>query len=385
MRKFLSLLLAVLFSASNAVAQITMGGRLAPTTINGFSACRPYIANHGKLPNTLPIPEPYTNFPGLFNSTIDPGLQSDMRTVANGGLVTSDFAYDVLIFPDKLGGAGGGKIAHEIDYYNSVTGELIIHFKTAALSVAADYPVYVCFGKSSIVTSQQDITNVWDPQYKAVWHFGIGPNVSVDSTVYHNDLVTGSAISAPGGQLGYALAPGAGEYRQVNNVAGTSELGDTTITLEAWFYLTSSAGGLLYTKMNAEDGGHTFSISPTLGVCAYLTVTGWGSALACEGVPPRAGDKKYAAFLFNPYTHQLELYVNGELAKAYDSYYGGFNTDRFVKSRIGQSFPGWIDEMRVSNPFGQPAYSPPRSRDWIKASYLQQLNAGIIWATGPRL
>lgn len=387
MRKILSLLLAILFSASSAAAQLTIGGRLAPATINGFSFCRPYRADHLKVSNTAIPATSYVGFPALFASSVLPELQADLRTVANGGLVTSDFAFDVVIYPDALGGAGGAKLAHEIDYYNPVTGLLFINF-LQELSVTTPTLVYVCGGKASITTSQEDITGTWNSNYKARWGFGDGTTLSLlDSTSNNVDATNVNAATAVLGQVG-----GAVHFTKASNQRlslGTPfALGSTGLpnsrTLELWYKIDSVPIGSdvfsLYSR-TGEDGGMQLHLTPTGLVFIIHGGAAAGSATVVQNVAPKVGDKKHVAITYDRTLHTIWMYVDGALVATYDFYPGSFNNDQTAliggTGSAGSAFDGWVDEDRFSN--------VARPYDWTRTSFLQQLNPAIIWSSGPRL
>ena len=60
-------------------------------------------------------------------------------------------------------------LSHEIERYGSATGALVAWVKVPSLPSATDTVLFMYYSNGS-ATSQQDATNVWDSNYKAVWH-----------------------------------------------------------------------------------------------------------------------------------------------------------------------------------------------------------------------
>jgi MSHA biogenesis protein MshQ len=106
---------------------------------------------------------PHADFPFLFNST-DAGL----RTVANGGHVTSDHGYDIIFRATSdttCGGAGTAPftLSHEIEKYDGATGQLISWVNLPSITNGTVFFIY--YGNSDIVTSLEDPAGVQQPVF----------------------------------------------------------------------------------------------------------------------------------------------------------------------------------------------------------------------------
>jgi hypothetical protein len=109
-----------------------------------------------------------TNFPVLISRTTDTDLQSKAQADGDDILFTS--------------ADGTTKLSHEIEKYVSGTGELVAWVKVPSVSASADTVLYMYYGNDG-ATSQQDATNVWDSNFKGVWHLKEGTGVpNADST-----------------------------------------------------------------------------------------------------------------------------------------------------------------------------------------------------------
>ncbi len=97
----------------------------------------------------------HTDFPVLVSIT-DSELLDNTQSSGNDILFTS--------------ADGVTQLSHEIESYNSSTGELVAWVTIPFLSTATDTIFYMYYGNSA-AADQQDVVNTCDSNYKAVWHF----------------------------------------------------------------------------------------------------------------------------------------------------------------------------------------------------------------------
>ncbi|HEY47536.1 MAG TPA: DUF2341 domain-containing protein, partial [Anaerolineae bacterium] len=138
----------------------------------------------------------FTAFPVLVGMT-DADLIGN--TQGDGG--------DILFTTDD----GTTKLDHEIESFNSGTGELVAWVEVTNLSGSSDTDIYMYYGNSG-AADQWNISGTWDSDYIAVWHLdenGDGTlNEFNDSTANDNHGTGGKGYSdyAPTqgtGQIGY--------------------------------------------------------------------------------------------------------------------------------------------------------------------------------------
>src|ERR1700726_4919653 len=150
-----------------------------------------------------------TSFPVLISRT-----DTDLKVAGSGGLVQNSSGFDI-IFTDSTEAT---KLDHEIEKYVSTTGEIEMWVRAPTLSASVDTVIYMYFDNSSISTSQENKTGVWDTNYKAVWHLkeATGTNVS-DST---SNALTATQNNSPtqgAGQIDGSLAfNGSTQYLSVS-------------------------------------------------------------------------------------------------------------------------------------------------------------------------
>jgi Concanavalin A-like lectin/glucanases superfamily/Divergent InlB B-repeat domain/Domain of unknown function (DUF2341) len=211
---------------------------------------RSITIDHTKVPNT-----DQANFPFLFSGT-DPMLKSP----ANGGHVNSTSGFDIIFASDA---AGTQKLDHEIESYNYSTGQFIAWVRIPALSHAANTVIYVLYGNSSINSSQENRTGVWDSNFKGVWHFSEDPNGAApqfkDSTSNGKAMTT---AQSGGGVLTSSMSTVAGKINNAFYVNNYSEYhgyyaastlpsgkGTSGATIEGWVSFPS----LFATDINGEN------------------------------------------------------------------------------------------------------------------------------------
>ncbi|MDD2666872.1 MAG: DUF2341 domain-containing protein [Methanocellales archaeon] len=114
--------------------------------------------DHTKVDNVAAPSTTYANFPVLINISSDSGLASKAQSDGDDILFTSS--------------DGTTKLNHEIELYNSSTGELVAWVNvtlTKDSSDATNDTLYMYYGNSG-ASSQQNAAAVWNPNYKGVWH-----------------------------------------------------------------------------------------------------------------------------------------------------------------------------------------------------------------------
>ncbi len=227
---------------------------------------------------------------------------------------------------------------------SAVTAEFWVKVPTVA--TASDTDIYIYWGKSD-ATDGQDATNVWDSNFKGVYHLITdGTNLSVqDSTSNNNDLTNSSATTTSGKMDGAA------------NFAGSQYMTTPTFTslntISGWarFSSTSSTQKIF---RGAEGHG-----------CLGIYNGSWENC----GLPGTAvsADTWYYVSI----REAVGVYVDGNLVIGATS--GAISNEAL---NIGgppysEWYYGKLDEVRLS--------STSRSVDWIKFEYCNMMET----ATSP--
>jgi YD repeat-containing protein len=367
---------------------------------SGYSYQRTVVIDHTKVPNT-----DQADFPFLFNTT-DPSL----ATVANGGQVTSSSGYDIIFSTDPN---GLSKLDHELEEYNPVTGQVVAWVRIPTLSHTTDTVLYVFYGNSSIVASQQNPTGVWENNYQAVYHLAnVGAGAVSDSTALANNGTPVSVSQSSGVIDGAASLNGASSFMQipesdfpnfptgVYNDQGLPITTDTTsfsASVGVWFK-TASAGGILGQSPD-PDCSWFFVCSPNYspqpgdydppGWSAMLYVDDNGSLRGGGVVSTAAYNDNNWHFAVVTYAANGDdlLYVDGQnVGSAQQQIPVGYapNYVYFLGTAytfLGPEgnwnwlyFNGSIDEVTISN--------SPRSGDWVQTEYNNQGSPSTFYTFG---
>ncbi len=319
------------------------------------------------------------NFPVLVSVT-DANLQASAQ--ANGG--------DIL-FTDS---SGTTKLAHEIEQYDSTTGQLIAWVNVPNLSASADTVIYMYYGNAS-ASAQARPALVWDANYRGVWHLKEpGSNASggyKDSTSLGNNATGGAGNSAyvptqVAGKMGYGQQFSGGQLiygttSSMPNVNGDQtmsfwyEVASNTTARSNFFVLRTAGGG------SANQGVFVGGIQGgncTAGFAYPLGLTQWGGTCTIDTNAPAAGAWHYFVFTHSGSTNTF--YIDGaqvatNTAVLQTGAIGEFLWGSYAATP-SEPLTGLMDETRVSN--------VARSAAWIQTEYNNQNSPGSFLSVGPQ-
>ena len=117
------------------------------------------------IAHALVTGESLSDYPFLFSATND-----DFRVIAEGGDVGQSDGGDMLFTL----GDGTTKLSHELDHYDSTSGQVVAWVKIPVLSNSEDTKLYIYYGNVA-ASDQQDANNVWDEDYRMVQHLEESP------------------------------------------------------------------------------------------------------------------------------------------------------------------------------------------------------------------
>ncbi len=318
-----------------------------------------------------------SSFPMVFNSTI-----ATLKTVGNGGEVFNSNGYDIIFSSTEGDFLGLNKLDHEIETYTSTTGAIVFWVRIPTLSHTVDTKIYLYWGNPLISTSQENITGVWDTNYKAVWHMN---NIPTSGSATIVDSTSNANIGTPGGtwssgqqipgQIGGSLNfDGTTDYVKASVASGGSLDLAAPVTMEAWFY--ASGTGTQMTIFNeGVSGSKGYRITANSGH-ANVGLMGGGNFSAT------------ASYSANTWQHVVgiengassKIYINGALDNSGTLTINAptiFPTQYVIGSETSLStslFSGQLDEIRVSN--------VARSADWILSSYNNQNSPSTFYSFG---
>lgn len=321
-----------------------------------------------------------SSFPVMFSNT-----DVDFKTVANGGKVNNTVSQtggasitipaDLIFTSDATGTT---KIPWEYKFYSATTGQLVVFFQVGTLpsTAGADLVVYCFFGDAAVNTQQNtgsfSPSNVWDTNYKGVYHLGDGSSLNTqDSTSGGLGNGTNIAASATSGKN-----DGAGSFSAGSKGIGLANptVHYSSITLEAWFQsttLTPPDGNSFIVGKGFELGTSSIEYELSCGrTSGKMTFSCYNGSF--HGVNPSS-----ASFTTNTWTHVVgtfdgtnwKLYVNGSIDTTVSdathptnsvNYSIGFDDFSGNNERLS----GKIEEVRISN--------IARTADYVTANYNNQ-------------
>jgi len=285
-----------------------------------------------------------TNFPVLVATALD-----SAKAQADG---------DDILFTSS---DGTTKLDHEIESYDSGTGELVAWVRVLSVLSATDTMIYVYYGNSS-VGSQENPTDVWDSDYAMVQHLEEASGNVLDSTANGNN-------GTPQGGVTYdsdGKIDGAIQFDGADDTIPTVYPSDSDKTLEVWikwdkFPVTSDE------TTGCHDGAnHRFYVGYKEANWFYGMGSIFGTTDGLFGV----GENEWVYLTVTGDGSNARFYVNGELKNVTSYVWGGTSTHAFhIGSRTFGTGPsnfidGIIDEVKISNAV--------RSADWIKTTYNNQ-------------
>ncbi len=318
-------------------------------------------SNAALLPSTL------TNFPVPFFIS-----HASMKTVGNGGHIqntTTQATGPAVTMPADFVIAtnivGTSKIAWEIESYDATNG--IVWGYLLCATCAAGTVFYAVYGDSAVTTAQNTGSlvpaNVWDSNFKRVYHLGDGTTLfTTDSTA---NAANGTAVNTPTAAVGQV--DGGGAFASASSQRIT--FADTSLpvlatnrTQECWVNMASSptANPIVLTYGTASAGLMSALVLTGTSPNAHLRYATFGTTIT-GAINLAISTWYHTAIIYNG-TNAI-LYVNGvqDVSTAIGPS-TALSTGR-IASRNDDTlhFDGKVDECRIS--------SSVRAPDWITATY----------------
>lgn len=276
-----------------------------------------------------------TDFPMLVN------LPTDADLAANA----QDDGDDILFIDEN-----GDKLSHEIESFDSATGELVAWVKTD-LSSSSDTIIYIYYGNGS-ADNQQNITDVW-VGYSGVWH--LNESNFLDSTANNNDSsYHGTVTVTDSGKIGPAADFDAQSTSHIR--FDDDPTLDATDKLTFSFWINTDAAGTydgFMTKAVDNVCGNGFSYGIWKGnYTTRIRYTTTGTALNPLVEPYVHTDSVWLYYVANFDNATKKFYINDEIKGSWDT--GTNLVPGSGKLALGMIYPcadrinGQMDEVRLS-------------------------------------
>jgi hypothetical protein len=309
------------------------------------------------------------NFPVLFNNT------------------SSNFSDHAQIDGDDfvfINIDGTLQFNHEIEYYNSSTGELIAWVNVTSISSTEDTSLYIYYGNPSC-SNQENIAETWNSNFVGVWHCNneVDNNEGCikDSTKYNNNGTTQNMEEGDllDGRISKALNfDGVNEKVLVyNSETGSLDL-TGNMTLECWWKASdlSDAYNALMGKRHSTSG---YQYEYRLRDGFFLKNR--YSLLTTEGARDDNTVNYEDTWYYGTVTidaKYITFYNDGSISTIHDALFPESKKVLFgfgAAGDYGNNFAGIIDEVRVSK--------VPRSEGWVETSYNTMNSPSSFLSVGP--
>ena len=204
-----------------------------------------------------------------------------LKTVANGGKIQNygtndpyDLIFRVLGDSTTCGGVNSCNLDHEIEKWDgsATGGTLVAWVRIPVLKYNSNTTIYVFYGNSSVTSSTQNVTGVWNTGiYNSVWHLKeVGAGTVDEFKDSSSNVDHGTGGSAYGktnptrvdGKIGYGQQFN-GSSDLINIPATHPSL--SAITLAAWVYVSATYDWIdfVMTGWGATGGWDLFSGAST--------------------------------------------------------------------------------------------------------------------------
>ena len=323
-----------------------------------------------------------TDFPALFSRT-----HNDFRTIGNGGHVANANGYDLCLYSDA---PLSSLLKMETELYVAATGQIIKWGKVA--SIATSTVVYWGYGDSSITTSQDDPTNVWRAEYKAVYHLGDGSSIGLNDSTTNGFTATkvSTPTAATGEVYGGMGGLSASKYLTADPSATGLQFGSGgQFSLSFWGKL--SATGAYQAAIARFIGGNANIRNYNLGmsilnkqsyVQADVPTTGYQIWESTTAYTDTSAFHQIAMTCTLGTGSSLVMYRDGAsvagswtLGNGNTVPGGGNGTVYWGGNNLASEFwNGAIDEIRI--------YGGTLSANWIAADYNNQSAPTSFWGLG---
>ncbi len=348
-----------------------------------FSYYRAVTIDHTKVGTVNNTDQ--TNFPVLIS-----GTYSYLATTGNGGNVQSASGYDVGFFSNNN---CTGKMFWETELYTAASGLVVYWVKVPTVSHTSDTVFYLCYGDAGISRDQSDKINVWDSNFKGVWHLPDGTTLSgADSTNNaNNGTVTGATATTAQVDGGASFAGGTNNIDVGNNTALKLT---GAITLEAWVnwaVFPTASSATWQTIMDKTDGG--FGATSSSDYALNINTSGSGLSFIAGSNGTSSVSLSFSTTLsLSTWYHivgtwdgttganGIKTYVNGALTNQGTAVIS-LTTDKgtnlhfgYHSGGFGVALNGLLDEVHVS--------ASARSADWIVTEYNNQNSPSTFYAVG---
>lgn len=320
-----------------------------------------------------------TDYPFLFNSTI-----AEFKTTANGGHIENTASGGAsgsvtvpadLVFCTDKDDPNGTKLDFEVEKYDPATGELVAHVRIPSLSSTSDTTIYICYGDSSVTTSQENVTGVWDANFKGVWHLGdslVDSSGGHDLTNYGSDNITGEIGDAQDFVRANSDYANDADYSETLTDA-TFELWLKSQPISAGHQRVFDVLGVNYNALHISDSDNAYGSIPANRLAFFDNTTdnsisiAWDSGWSDTWIQVTVACNGDSCTLYVNATSQASGTISSRHTTGTEARFGASINDVYY-------LDGSIDEVRIS--------SVARSSGYISTTYNNQGSPSTFYSVG---
>lgn len=271
---------------------------------------------------------------------------------------------------------GTTQIPHEIEKWDG-TSILVLWFK-GDLDSSTDTEFYIYWENSS-AANQEDPTNVWDANFKGVYHLH---DDFLDSTSNNNDLTNTGSTDAVAKIADGQNYDGVDDESKID----VAVVGSHPVTFSAWMkmdQLASVADQNFWFHNEADkDVGNIYHglLVDKVDDKAVIANRNGNGTVSARSVNALSASTWYYVVGVIDSADDLHLYLDGNLENSTTSSTSISNIDRLgigawaPTDKFGNFFDGIMDEARISNAV--------RSASWILTEYNNQNSPGTFHTLG---
>ncbi|MBU2213890.1 DUF2341 domain-containing protein, partial [Patescibacteria group bacterium] len=276
-------------------------------------------------------------------------------------------------------------LSYERESYSVTGGSATGHFwvKVPSISSSAGAELYLYYGNPN-GSDGEDSTNVWDGNFKGVWHMGDEADTTVvDSTGTNNGTATNSPTFAQVGQVGDAIDLQSGDTDYIDCGSDSSlKIGDA-LTIGAWLNFDNVTDSqYVINNYDADSKWYMVFLDNSPNEIAFAVDDGV-SAPQVGWAASNLDTTSWFHVVGVRDGSDIEMYVNGASRDSNNSAPSGDVTS--IKNLIiglnsdtlnSNIFDGTIDEVRVS--------SGARTAAWTKFEYynITESDFELTWQGG---
>jgi len=350
----------------------------SPTTFARFESPKGVLSTwqHRKkiTINSSLVENTLSEFPFLVFNSSDSNLSTNALASGN----------DIIFLNTSIDWTTGtwrNKIDHEIEMFNSTSGELAAWVRISTLSSSTDTEFYIYYGNTLCNTNRQNSEGVWSSTYKMVHHMEESSGDLIDSTSNNNNGTNnGPATLNTSGMIDGAYDfDNSGDFITIGS---SPNFGAGPFTITLWAKAFSFAAGSNPDWADCLVGRGLTGLNNPGDFCIYIDGAGIGSDFEIDlvnatGVRTNNIDTDEAITLNNWYYvsavydgSEIRLYVNGTFkVSAVVGPIGTSDSDLLLGRTIDNpshssyyyDLHGGLDEVRIEY--------IQRNNSWLNASF----------------